>query len=351
MSQKSLFLFYERNSIRSISVSTTQKLAHEAAVFNNIQAREITFKTVPKLCEGLFLVLVYLFMISLVLKFVVLVLLFWFRVFSANTDVFHVPSPCWKSWSIAMAERGPRSLLSWSTDQHFGYSAVVSDSDIKAKTKLNKIQNKSVLLVHVGKTCGTSVQKAFRKENIKHFPLHVHPMDHEMVAQFDYIVITLRDPYDRTISAYNFHDPKQVQTTGAPPVPHLKEFYGCFPTINDYGNQLLSNSSCGHLADVGIGHLTKNTCFYLCGVVDLLLKYKEKVHIIQTHSCEADTLEFLNFMGFKNLNISAHFPHSWDHTKSQIPLEVSESAKSKIVSFLEMVGEYSLYRFLLQSFT
>jgi hypothetical protein len=179
----------------------------------------------------------------------------------------------------------------------------------------------------------------------------MHPMDHEMVHQFDHILITLRDPFSRTVSAYNFCDPRRVEITHATNgFEGQKEFYECFPTVDAYGKEILSNSTCGALARKGIGHLSANTCFYLCGVVDLLMKFKHKVRIIQTESCEVDLNNVLREIGYNISKNMYDFPHSFMN-KTMESLMESEIGNNNLMQYLEETGEYGLYRLMLRNFT
>ena len=71
-----------------------------------------------------------------------------------------------------------------------------------------------LLFVHIGKTCGDTVIAALDKNNKKITSsieagraafdmVHVHPVRAEVIASMENILITLRDPIDRFISAYN----------------------------------------------------------------------------------------------------------------------------------------------------
>jgi hypothetical protein len=283
-------------------------------------------------------------------SFAIATLLF-FLLFCSSYARFEIPAPCWSSWSQAMASRGERSQLSYSNDPWFSLSGVVSKNEIAQHLIHSKPPKKSILLVHVGKTCGTSVAKALYNNQIMFTQVHVHPVDHEMVHQFDYILITIRDPFNRTVSVYNFANPLWSNITHAPQLSTHYEFYNCFPTISDYGEQLFDNSSCGNISrNSGIMHFKMNTCGYLSGVVDLLLQFPQKVFLIQTETCEADLTRILDTIGFKNLDVLDSFPREWSYRPPHETV-VSTKAQKNIRQQLEDAGEYPLYRYLIETFT
>jgi hypothetical protein len=153
-----------------------------------------------------------------------------------------------------------------------------------------------------------------------------------------------------TVSAYNFCDPRRSHITNSTEFfEGQKEFYDCFPTADAYGKEILSNSTCGALARKGIGHISKNTCFYLCGVVDLLMKFKHKVRIIRTETCEVDFKHFLRETG-SNVAESLYTFSRSRMNKTMESLIQSEISRYNLIQHLEESGEYGLYRFLLRNF-
>jgi hypothetical protein len=82
-------------------------------------------------------------------------------ILSEEVPTFGNSNACWNAWGAAMAEREPRSvLLKYHSDKGDSViNAVRSNEYIHNKSAKN-IKKKSVLLVHVGKTCGSSVDTA-----------------------------------------------------------------------------------------------------------------------------------------------------------------------------------------------
>jgi hypothetical protein len=77
--------------------------------------------------------------------------------------------------------------------------------------------------------------------------------------------------------------------------------------------------------------------------MDLLLKHKYKVFIIQTNTCETDFTTFLKYLGYSD--VSVRFPHIWS-TSGNIyqPAEVSDAARKIIVAYLEQVASTDFCR-------
>jgi hypothetical protein len=269
-----------------------------------------------------------------------------------NSSDIDLPKQCWHSWHEGMTYRtnqmksGGLKHFTW-----FNLSGVVTDFEVEQQRQHNKETHKSILVVHVGKTCGSSVCKVLGAMNISYTQVHIYPLDDRMIEQFDYIFITVRDPFNRAVSAYNFHNPKFATIANSPQnEPDLAaHFYGCFPTLSDYGNHLYDNSTCGKYARQGVGHMRLGLCSYLGGVMNSLMKHRQKVFIIDTETCELDLAQVLDTSGFNNNNPPGYFPHerSYPHTLEN----VTSSARINMLEYLETSGEYPLYRYLLSMFS
>jgi hypothetical protein len=277
----------------------------------------------------------------------------WFvgLLFLTNSSDIDLPQQCWESWHQRMTLRTNQMMHGKLTDfTWFNFSGIVTDFKVEQQRKQNKEIHKSILLVHVGKTCGSSVSKVLDAMNISYTHLHIYPLDDRMIEQFDYIFITVRDPFNRSVSAYNFHNPKYaIIANSQQNEPDLAgHFYGCFPTISDYGNHLYANSTCGKYARYGLGHLRLGICSYVGGVMNSLMKHRQKVFVIDTETCELDLTQALDTSGINNNSLLGYFPQerSYPHTLES----VSSYARRNMLEYLEKSGEYPLYRYLLSMF-
>ena len=214
--------------------------------------------------------------------------------------------------------------------------------------------NKTFIQVHVGKTGGTFTQKYFRLRNItvqeihifeltqkpsdrppmahgNHFPIAV---DRYLIAPFDYILLNLRDPFERTVSAYHFC------------AQSARSNMKYFPTFEEYAGNLTENTVMGQAARAGECHVAWNTCAFLGGAVDDL-KIHGNVFVTLQATCEEDLNNILKTVGLHN--ISPNQNHSEFLSKSS-RVVVSPEAKRNVVEYLERIGEYDLYRRLVELF-
>lgn len=214
----------------------------------------------------------------------------------------------------------------------------------------------SLMLVHVGHTCGSSVKqfltrndKLLNKFHQKHAgwaQVHVHPVKPWMVDGAEGVIITLRDPIDRLVSAYNtkacldelpssmtqeeFANCQQRSTTnlradsGEP-----DKLAACFPNVTAYADGIDDKTDCGSLArkalfDGRFGHLAMGSCFYMGG---LLNRLKDKaVHVINAETCEDDMQAVPKWLGMKEKQqkmfklterVDGDFPHHGDAISSE----------------------------------
>lgn len=239
----------------------------------------------------------------------------------------------------------------------------------------------NMLFVHVGKTCGQTVTIVLKKNaeilqrlHPKHEPydlVHVHPVRPEVIAGVDNVVISLRDPVDRLISAYNHAacvfsgadrkicertpTTQQLHPNFAAKVPgarlaepnELGQFVlRCYPNVTAFADGLDDDSICGRVARDVIGldrsngdvnHIGKGTCYYLGGVAGRLRG--KRVHIVETDSCDADIASIPSWLGLKKAFSPAvmihggDFPHHHD--------TVSDEGRQRLKRYLN--HEYVLH--------
>eukprot|EP00908_Phaeocystis_cordata_P006112 Transcript_1672.p1 GENE.Transcript_1672~~Transcript_1672.p1 ORF type:complete len:934 (-),score=113.77 Transcript_1672:88-2889(-) len=155
--------------------------------------------------------------------------------------------------------------------------------------------NQDFTFVHVGKTCGTTVAKWINEDlaateepglQLSHTPVHAHPMFRRQIVEASHILVTLRDPVDRFVSAFNTYACKVGQraalggsrlggertdgwdrgmckrapvwedddgsgafaklTTRLTHTRNMTEaFFKCFPTVAHFAGQLDKKTPCG----------------------------------------------------------------------------------------------------------
>ena len=70
-----------------------------------------------------------------------------------------------------------------------------------------------VLFVHVGKTCGGSAV-AYLRRAVNVTEVHLRPVKREEVEGASHVVVSVRDPAERVVSAFEWHRPGGDRTIG-----------------------------------------------------------------------------------------------------------------------------------------
>ena len=70
-----------------------------------------------------------------------------------------------------------------------------------------------VLFVHVGKTCGGSAV-AYLRRAVNVTEVHLRPVKREEVERASHIIVSVRDPTERVVSAFEWHRPGGDRTYG-----------------------------------------------------------------------------------------------------------------------------------------
>ena len=159
----------------------------------------------------------------------------------------------------------------------------------KFPNKVSGFNRGKVLLVHVGKTGGGTANRLLSSKKINFQQVHVHAVDHKMLNDFDVILIGLRNPVERLISAYYYTHPSVGKASRMGLSDIHKEFYKCSPNIEDFANNLYLSTRCGDLArgyprDVENMHIFTGACAYLGGVLDDLVRIHKTIYIINTEN-------------------------------------------------------------------
>ena len=214
----------------------------------------------------------------------------------------------------------------------------------------------SVLNIHVGKTCGSTIETALQRSHVRYTPLHVFNVaDNHYVNAYKNILLSIRDPITRTISGFNFHHPESKGKVegGGPTKRGNKLFYECFKTIEDYAQALNETGTlCGKLARHGYGHMRLGLCHYVGGMREALLR-KPNLYVIEQEHCTAQlkvALQHLNqtLQQEKKSSIVQQFNMSLLEKRRvnsmvNLPTKLSADGEQKLRKFLEDQGEYDLY--------
>ena len=144
-----------------------------------------------------------------------------------------------------------------------------------------------VILLHVGKTGGATVQQTFQP--CLKSTIHYKTITEDDLRSGRRFIVTLRDPLDRFVSAYNWRHPDGGRGTHYQTKeerlkdecsqsclePKEARLYRCYSSINDLANGLLLNDSCGNFLresyppiydppyrDAGLSHMSLGLQFY-----------------------------------------------------------------------------------------
>lgn len=236
----------------------------------------------------------------------------------------------------------------------------VRGRNVEKYDKSNKIQAQKVLdrnylknlLVHVGKTGGTTIAAMLGLHKISFQQLHVRAVDSIMIDSFDTIILSLRDPIQRLISAYHFSHPLIPHSAANLKNQSVDTFYSCNPNLTTFADNLVLPTECGTVArNIGknssfaFTHIPLDTCSYLRGVFESLKKNRKKVNIVNQESLVED----LNKLSAKKRwnTVFRDPPHV---NKLSIPTKISPLSYMKLAGYLELIGESGFYRILQREF-
>ncbi len=180
-----------------------------------------------------------------------------------------------------------------------------------------------VLFVHVGKTCGGSAV-AYLRRAVNVTEVHLRPVKREEVERASHIIVSVRDPTERVVSAFEWHRPGGDRTYGR--CFHRKrdverygnscaddELYKCAATADAFADLVASRNAtdrCARVAkaflapDAGarllgeplhfarLSHINRGFAFYL-GEQALDRLEGRRVWVVEASACERDARAFL----------------------------------------------------------
>ena len=223
--------------------------------------------------------------------------------------------------------------------------------------QVEQINKRKVLYVHVGKTGGETIHRHYLNNlaNLHSQQLHVHALDHQMIQDFKPIIISMRNPVDRLISAYRWSHPLIEGSRAYTMKQEMNPFYKCCPTLRKFGEVLFESNrtACGVIARSQSlrtvnykNHINLDLCAYVGGegIVSSLEKKKWRVFIINTESLESDfnhTASIMKWTVQFKTNSSNYFGHSLKRQSNEEV--VSDLTRQKFRKYLELTGEMDMY--------
>lgn len=181
---------------------------------------------------------------------------------------------------------------------------------------------------------------------------------------YDTIVVVIRDPLSRLISAFNFQHPSGE----APLPPDNRKIYNCFANISALGSRIFEDSECGHIArSDNTTHMGLGYCSYIGGVeVRAALLKHNNVIVIRSRNCESDSISALKHIKEppsearhqmqrrprNKLEIdysTIKMPQVYvNKKKSKLSTDLSLVEKSNLNKWMHMSGESQLYGDILE---
>jgi len=244
---------------------------------------------------------------------------------------------CTRIWRTAMAEQAEREAFGLDQWPNLGGGVVSSDvADNWPGPMFN--------FVHVGKTCGTSVTEFLVSSGLRYDygayglsdQIHVHPMTNETLGRSPRVLITLRDPVDRVVSAFYFNrhmrELNEYLLGGEANATTVLMNECGFDTVDQFAAAVDDTGICGQLvrtalhSDLGeinsalvvttasndrnrvtaalrwpfiAGHVSRGACFYLGGLLEQI--EKKDVYVVETETCDDDARGIPKWLGAEQL--------------------------------------------------
>ncbi|KAJ1630842.1 hypothetical protein T492DRAFT_1000173 [Pavlovales sp. CCMP2436] len=117
---------------------------------------------------------------------------------------------------------------------------------------------KEILHVHVGKTAGASVEAFLVANRIGHTQVHVGSgaaRVHRLLKWHKHVLVALRDPADRVVSAFNWRHTQGGGNVNRPRRTRAfeNELYKCFPTVTSFAMSFVNGTGrCNDLAEESV---------------------------------------------------------------------------------------------------
>ena len=181
-----------------------------------------------------------------------------------------------------------------------------------------------MMFVHVGKTGGSTVEQFLKANEIRFFMVHQKPLGFQTCRSTGYsrlssctswakrwrknlrvVVVSVRDPLKRLVSAFNWRNPNGGGVTHNkyvrkywPEVDRFeKELYECFDSINELAESLDLDTPCGKHARKAVmfrptfygTHMTQGYEFYFgSGVLESLVRNNITLYLVHQETMAQD---------------------------------------------------------------
>jgi hypothetical protein len=215
-------------------------------------------------------------------------------------------------------------------------------------------------MIHVGKCAGATVNEFLSHNNVLVDRIHLKAPDTEILERHIGVVVVLRDPVARVISAFNWRHPStRPSKEGAhccPAQDHTDAelaFYQCFDHVNEFAEALDKDTPRGqrarnaltgpeHWKHIGMGYE-----YYFPTKIMAALGHR-LVFAIHTHRLQQDLLDFLKWIHIKPTYKTLPTRHDSDSAfyPKKNDTHLSHKGRRKLTKHL--AAEYKIYERLEQ---
>ena len=228
-----------------------------------------------------------------------------------------------------------------------------------------------VLFIHVAKTGGSSVEEFFVQNHVKYFMLHQVPLAQSTCRSTklsnvrlcrDYlkiprklIVVSVRDPLKRLISAFNWRHPRgggvihnlYIKRHFPLVLQFEKDLYTCFDSINDLAEAIGGENECGRLAEKAVKfspkfygtHMTQGYEFYFGqGGLQEIKDLDLQVYLVHQESMKSDLEHVGDLLGIQIKQ--EEVPRERTTYPKKNDTFISQDGMKKVMPLLQ--GEYSM---------
>lgn len=219
--------------------------------------------------------------------------------------------------------------------------------------------DRSVLFIHVGKAGGSSIAGILGATHVHYDQIHVHPVPLLALHSHPYIVITVRDPVARLISAYNWgislRQPWAMKLSACYDVdqfamafayhrinPSFRSARTPCDTLSDKIDAWTSTEAGASFFD--FGHIRMDGCFYLGGCIGDSALLSKRMFVVRTEMISADAHAMLNWLNASELQAPPH--HKNDNSAARNATQLRPFAQHALE--VALVDEYQLVNRIMQ---
>jgi len=239
----------------------------------------------------------------------------------------------------AVVDAGIKSHRITEMQYRSGYTGIPGKHEDNTGKITSYTFDKPVLFIHIGKAGGGAVQSHLRGAGIAFDPVHVSYAPRNAILSHNWVVVCVRDPVTRFVSAYNWGNPDSARCRTrkkkkGKDLARLKFFYKCFPNVtawvsafrrgsgrnNISGSNGSARNDCEQIAfnakgieDIHISHIsvktessTYSSPLVACSYIGLFLNDDwekpsfahtlQHLHVIQTEQLDDDFVHFKNVL-------------------------------------------------------